>query len=111
MFKEVEIFEWMCDNCQMIFYAYLAEGDGAVCPKCRKPARCYGLVRFIIRDEEFEEAVNRIFEQDCREGCWIHDAIPITDEERREIQEAIRECGVARLRRILGYEKGCPVEE
>ena len=110
MSKEIEISEWACDNCHTVFYTYLAEEDGAVCPECGDPARYCGQVKFILRDEEFEDAVNRILQQDCREGCWIYDRTTMTEEERREAEEVIRECCVAKLRRILGYEKCCPAE-
>jgi len=105
-----EIDEWVCDGCHAVFYAYLAEAEGAACPKCGGPASRRGPAKFILRDGEFEEAVNTILQQDCREACWIYDRTLMTEEERREAEELIMECGVAKLRRILGYEKCCPAE-
>ena len=110
MSKVIVIFKWECDNCHTVFYAHLDAGEGAICPKCGRPATCHGAVKFIPQDDEFMDAVERIFDQDCCEGCWVFDAVPITEEERRELKEAIQECGVARLRRILGYKELCPAE-
>ena len=108
MSKEIEVEKWMCENCHMVFYAPLREEDGPICPNCGGSVRYCGQVKFIPRDEEFEEAVNIVLQQNCREGCWIHDRSIMTEEERREAEEVIRECGIAKLRRILGYEECRP---
>lgn len=106
--REVKINEWACDGCHSVFYTYLSEG--AFCPECRDPARYCGHVKFILRDKEFEEAVNTVLQQDCRESCWVYDRTIMTEEDRKEAEEVVRECGTANLRRILGYEECCPAE-
>ena len=99
MLKNVKINEWACDNCHVVFYAYLDED--AVCPECGDPAAKCGEVTFIMRDEEFETLLGDVVQQKCG-GCRVHRE----GTTNRQAEELANRCAVARLREAL-YKKGC----
>jgi hypothetical protein len=104
--EEIKINEWACDNCHAVFYAYL--DDGAVCPDCGDPARYCSEATLILRDEQFDSLLSDVIEQECSEGCWVHDD-GITKDNVEEVEAVIGECAVAKLRKAL-YGDDCPVK-
>ena len=105
MLKEVNINEWACDNCHTVFYTYLSEG--ALCPECGDPSRFCGEAVFILRDEEFDKAVDSVVQQECG-VCWVHQE-EVTEDHREEAEELINICAIARMLVALRGD-GCPAK-
>jgi ribosomal protein L37E len=104
----ITVYEWACNNCGTIFYAYGYEK--AMCPHCGTPAavKC-GKISFVVRDQEFESLMEDLIAQECNDGCWVYEE-GVTKENVEGVEAVVGECAVARLRKAL-YGTGCPVKE